>query len=415
MAFFQPGAFQANAFQGPIVPVDGVGDAGAATSALAIEAGATISLEWKTDITESISGLEQRAACRGKPRLRIEFSSLLSDAQHRHTLSLLAGMAAAAPQFLIALPYEDLSVVSSTSSTILVSSLALCDWAVPGQRIVVVSPVGEMGEAVIQLAAGETLSIDADLTAVAVEGARVMPAIGVLLESEQGFSRYQVNLGRWDLAARAVLPGYGASTIAGTGAAVTRHDDMPVWDRGVAKRQAEQPLLTGVELADLGGRISALSSYTQAAWTRAMRHVNSRRAEWQWLKLFLDTIQGRRRAFLLPTGRPDLVPIGDASSGTLTVEGPPVANAPDYAGDWFPSLAHRRLRLLLVDGTVAYRTVIATAAATGSQDLALAEPVVGAIARVEFLETCRLASDTVSVTWTGSGFETQLAARVVQQ
>jgi hypothetical protein len=57
----------------------------------------------------------------------------------------------------------------------------------------------------------------------------------------------------------------------------------------------------------------------------------------------------------------------------------------------------------------------AVAAGSGTQDLALAldAPLAGAVARVELLETVRLASDSVAVRWTGRVFEADLNARVV--
>lgn len=404
---FQADAFQTDAFQ---VAIAGVGDAGAATFALAVELGATVTWSWQTDIISSLSGLETRAASRSKPRQKLAFSTILTDAQHRATLATLAINAVDAPAFLVALPYEDLTVVSSTSSTVTVHTLAYCDWAVAGQRVAVMSPTGVIGEAVVQWMSGSTIGVDADLTAVAVEGARIMPCVGVHLEAEQGISRWQVKLARWDLAARAILNGYGATSTVGVGATVATFDGLPVWDRGVAKREADQPLMSGVELADLGGRISSLPSWTRAAWSRAMRIASHRRAEWQWFKLFLDTVQGRRGAFLLPTGRPDLVPVGDASSGTLTVEA-----AADYVGAWFPSTAHRRLKLTKTDETFVYREVTACSDAGATQDLALDSAVTGALAKVELLEQVRLERDEVSVTFGSHGFEAGLSARVVQQ
>lgn len=417
MANIEPGP--ASAAAGAVMPrlhADGYGPAGVATFAMAVEAGATITYEWQTNIIEASSGLEQRAACRAKPRQRYAFSSLLSDAQHRSVLSTLAGIAHTAPVFLLGLAHEAMTVVSSTGSTITVHSLAFCDWAVGGQRVVVVSPAGVTGGAVVQSAAGATLTIDADLTAIAIDGARVMPAMAVLLEPEQAMSRQRAGMGAWELAARAVLNGFAPGSTVGAGATVTTYDGLPVWDRGVAKQQAEQPLLTGAELVDLGGVISSLPSYTVSAWARAIAIKaggGRARGEWQWLKKFLDTVQGRRAAFLLPTGRPDLAPVGDASSGTLTIVGPD-AGGVNYVGSWFPSLAHRRLRIVLADGTAAYREVTACSNAGATQDLALDSGLAGAIARVEFLETVRLVSDEVSVQLGAGQFEATMSARVVQ-
>jgi hypothetical protein len=59
--------------------------------------------------------------------------------------------------------------------------------------------------------------------------------------------------------------------------------------------------------------------------------------------------------------------------------------------------------------------VTAAAAGTKTQDLALDAPLAGAIAHVEFLETCRLDDDQVSVKWERRVFEAEMNSRVVQQ
>ncbi len=237
-----------------------------------------------------------------------------------------------------------------------------------------------------------------------------MPALAVYLEAEQGFGRHLNNLGRWDLVAREALSGYGATSTWGVGATVTTHDGMPVWDRGVALDVASQPIYTGAELVDLGAKISSWSTSDASNWGRAIRLASDTTAEWQWFKKFLSTVRGRQVAFLLPTNRPDMLPVGDASSGTLVITGA------DYVNDWYPSLAHRRVKLTKADGSIAYRTVTACSDnGNGTQNLTLAAAATGALARIEFLETVRFATDAISVTWRDATFESSPMATVVQQ
>jgi hypothetical protein len=192
---------------------------------------------------------------------------------------------------------------------------------------------------------------------------------------------------------------------------------MPIWDWGILKGGAiAQPLYSGATTVDLGGRLSALQAFDRVDWGRFLRIESSDQAHWQWFKLFLDTVCGARVAFLLPTGRPDLVAIGDASSGILTIEGVDV----DYLGDWFPSLAHRRIRIVKTDGTSAYRTVTTAEDAGATQNLTLSSALVGAIDHIEFLETCRLEADSsgrteVVAKWDDATFFSAIPARVVQQ
>lgn len=416
-SWFGPRATIADAV---VPPVGGTGD----VLAMDVQSGSKVTFSWLTDVLKSWSGKEQRIAINSMPRQRYEFSSLLTDGQTREVFSLLAGAANDGVLFLLGLAYEALTIVSSTSSTIAVQSTTFADWAVPGQRIMVVSRDGlTNGTATIQSAGGGVININADLTAIALPGARVMPAQGVYLEPDQSLGRYRVNAGTIDLAARAARHKFGLSSNFGIGATVNTFDvdgdgvAIPLWDFGIDTDGGvtAHPIYSGTELVDLGGLVTARANYTQSDWGRGIRIASGRTVDWQWLKALLANIRGRQRTFLLPTGRSDLIPVGDASSGTLTVQGPPTAGAPDYANDYFPSLAHRRIKLFKTDGTIAYRKVTSAAGGAGTQDLVLNSALSGALARVEFLELVRLESDDVTVTWQGHVFSCALSARVVQQ
>lgn len=399
--------------------VAGIGSAGAATFAMDVESGSTVTYQWQTDIGTMWNGTEQRRSVLPKPRQSFGFTSLLTDAQQREVLATLAGNAVEAPVFLLGIAYEALEVASSTSTTITVHApvdgglLQYVDWDEPGQRIVVKHPVsGALGQAVIQSSAGAVITIDADLTAFAVPGALIMPAQGVYLDANQELPRYQTTLGEWKLSAHADRFRYGSTGSVGRGATVATHDDLPVWDWGIeVSGTVRQGLLSGVDRVDLGAKISAIQAFARANWNRTLGMHSSQRRAFQWLKKFLDTVVGGRKAFLLPTGRPDLVPIGDASSGTLVIDSSTV----DYIADWYPSLAHRRIKIVKTDGTSAYRTIESTTDNGATQDLALDSALAGAIDHVEFLETARLEGDSVTVTWEGRIFTAPMSAVVVQQ
>lgn len=404
----RPPAVIANGLVAPIGP-------GGTVLAIAAEAGSRVTMSWVTDVMKSWSGMEQRVSLNRWPRLRFDFAAKLTDAENRRLLSELAGSAASAPVFLLGMAHEDMSIVSSAGTAITVPSLALCDWAQPGRRVVVVSPSGSTVDGVIQSASGVTITTTTDLSATATPGSGIMPACPVYLDGDQAFGRYRTKMGTWSLVARAERP-FAVPTM-GVGATVTTYDGLPVWDLGNATNFAAQPLRSGVDLVDMGGRIGALGNFTEVNWGRALVVAGRGRADWQWLKAFLDAVRGQQMPFLLPTGRPDLVVAsGDASGGTVIVQGPPTTDAPDYVNDWFPSLAHRRLRLLKADGTAAYRTITgAIDNGNGTQTLTLDSALAGALSRLEFLETVRLDSDDVAVSFGSPGFSASLSALVVQR
>lgn len=394
-----------------IVPI---GPAGAATIAMAVESGLRITMSWLTDVLPAINGVEQRRTINRWPRLRFQFSSKLTDAQHRALMSTLAGNAHQAPILLLGLAHEQMTIASAVGVALQVHSLGLCDWAQSGRRVVVASPTGLALDGVVQLASGDTITTTTDLSAIAANG-RIMPALQVVLDPEQSMGRHRTNRGEWNMVAFSERP--LSVPTAGVGATVNTYEGLPVWDLGIPLTFAQQPMRSGTDLVDLGGRVGAFGSFSTPSWDRALRFDSSKPVDWQWFKAFLDTVRGQYRAFLVPTGRPDLVVAsGDASGGTLLVQGPPTANAPDYLASWFPSLAHRRLKLVKADGTAAYRTVSgAIDNGNGTQTLTLSASLAGALARVEFLETCRLKTDDVTVLFEGPRVRCDLAAQVVQR
>jgi hypothetical protein len=412
-AFFGPQLLIANP---TITPV---GSAGDGTFAIDVEEGATVTYSWLTDTMKALSSKEQRFAAAYRPRQRYEFTTKLSQAKMRRYLSALAGSASSAPQYLLGLSFEGFTVAAGSSGNVVQvhpGMLAICDWASVGQRVIVVKGDGTFGSSYITSFGGTAITLFDDLSAYAVEGARIMPVVEIYLDPNQPIGQHPKNLTQWDLAAIAVRRSF-AGGLVGQGAAITTYDGLPVWTAGVGvSNVAQQPMMSGTELLDLGGSISAIGSYTVPDWGRQVRMASSDPADWQWTKKFFDTVNGGRVAFLLPTGRQDLVHVGDASTGTLVVQGPPTEDAPDYVNDWFPSLAHRRLMIVKADGTVAYREVNSCLDnGDGTQNLVLDSALAGAIDHVQFLEQVRLDGNELRVSWTSWGFATTFTVRVVQR
>lgn len=386
-------------------------DAGVGLLPIDIQAGATITYSWLTDVMKAISGLEQRVALRSHPHQKYDFPILLGDDKGRAMLAMLSRHAHTAALFRVSLPHESMLVKSSTSGTIETYGLTFCDWNVAGQRILVLKGDGTTGETVAASSAGATLTVDNNLTAAAVDGSTVMPTMPVYLEPSQQIGRYAKNLDTIDLVAHAAISALGFGTM-GSGATVTEYDGMPVWTWGIEVDSiVSQPLESGTTLINNGLKVGALATMAASDWIRDLKVTSTRRSDWQWLKAFLSTVRGRLRAFLLPTGRPDLVPIGDASSGVLTID----STDANYVTDWWPSLAHRRIRIVLTTGVAHMRTISSASGTTPTQSLVLSSPLAGAIDHVEFLETARLEKDEVAVRWDSPVFSSQFQARVVQR
>lgn len=413
------------------------GAAGAATFVLSIEGAKTI-YSWATDIFTSYSGKEKRSSPFGSPRIRIEGNAFLLDADDRDVKAALFRAAAQGSIFLLALPFEELTIAAdSPNSSITVDATAGCDWAQPGQRAVIVGVDGSTTFVVVQSATPTSIAIvRSDVSGNLVFGAlgtlgnaggRIMPLLPVLLEPQQGFARYPVSVDLWAMRVRAAVPGWAGTDSMGAGASILSLAsgqaiaassfsdlDHPIWDRSNAiEGTGSDALMSGVELVDLGALPLAIGGQDVPDWARPIRFMSSSATDWQWFKAFLRHLRGRQGAFLLSTNRSDLV-FDSFIAGGMKVKSSAIDGAGDYTA-WFASAGHRRLAVTTTDGYVQYVEVFSAGDnGDGTISLSLNIGVFGPVDKISFLELVRLESDDVEVTWDGGTFSVDLVARVVQ-
>lgn len=438
-AALYPYLFRPAQFVTPVAPaIPGVGSAGSATFVLGLESGAKTTYSWSTDVMLSYSGKEQRQSTYGSPNRRIDGTAFVVDAVDRDIKGALVRAAAAGSTFLLALTTEAAQIsVSSPNSTLNVASTAQIDWALPGQRVVVIGTNGVTQRAIVQSATPTTIPVvlcDASwnfafgaLGATGAAGGMIVPCVQVLLDAVQGFARYVDRVDLWALRARANAYGWAGVDSMGVGATVTTYDDvLPVpvanltddslliWDRTNENGgTANDSMVTRVDVVDMGALLFSIGGNAVPTWTRPIRMRSSSQDDWQWFKAMVRHLRGMQVAFLLPTHRPDLVPLGVVAGG-LSVQSSSVAGAGDYAS-WFASAAHRRLAVTTTDGAVTYLTVIAvTDNGDGTLTLGVDTLVAGTISMLSLLETVRLDSDDVVVTWDGPTFTAELSAITVQ-
>lgn len=387
--------------------------------------GSSVTYSWATNVLPARDGTEQRIALRSCPRESYEFSTLLSSSQAAQLQSALFLGAPGGNAFGVPLMHESLLVtLTTTANVITVTTTALSDWCEIGQRVLVLAPNGsDTAIGVIQSFTATTIRLDVAVGAAGKRGARIMPVMPCYLEDTQGFGLYPVNAGTYELKARAVYFGNKTGAWTAVGATVTTYTDPvtsvvhPVFDRGLVNEDTTpRALQFGTEISDRGGLLLMTARQDNPDVAREIRVRCHTDADRQWLKKFQGTVFGCQRTFLLPTWDPDLVPLSDASTGVLTVVGPPAASQ-DYASIWAQSGAHQHLQLLKTDGTVAYRTVMDAANnGDGTSDILLDTALSGALARVSFLELCRFDSDDIVVRYETAGVgDAVIPARVVQQ
>jgi len=433
-AFASPGRFVT-----PVAPaISGFGAVGAATFVLGLESGARITFSWATDVIATYGGQEQRQSAFGSPRRRIEGNAFVLDAADRDVKGALVRAAAQGSTFLLAIPMEEVSIAADSPGSVLnVTTTVGHDWALPGQRIVIAGTDGSTTRAIVQSTTSTTIAIViasagwnfafGALGAAGRAGGRAMPVVQVLLDPDQGFARYPTAIDLWSLRAIASVFGWAGVDSMGTGTAITSYtavdpvpvaaltdDDLLIWDRvNAIDGTASESMLGHTEIVDLGALPFSIGGAAVPNWQRSIRMRSTSRDDWQWLKAFVRRLRGRQGAFLLPTNRPDLVPVGIVSGG-VTVQSPTVIGAGDYTS-WFVSLAHRKLAIATTDGAVQYAGVTDTHDnGDGTITLTLDSGVFGTLAKISFLELVRLTSDDVEVSWDGAVFTCDLGAVSVQ-
>ncbi len=109
----------------PPIPPEGV-----ATFAMLIEAGLTVTYAWQTDIFKSFSGKERRASVLDAPRQTYNATAVLIDDAVLTTRTELASSASTGSVFMLALPYEGVTISETSSGNIIpvASTAALASW-----------------------------------------------------------------------------------------------------------------------------------------------------------------------------------------------------------------------------------------------------------------------------------------------
>lgn len=215
-------------FFGPLLPDPGpaldlvtpTDPLGVATFALDLDSALDMTLEWQTDVGKWNDGTELRGAVGDDPRRRFRGSALLiGGVSVRDLRAKLRQFAHTGATFSLGLPFESLLLAADASGTTLTvkpGALASCDWANPGQRVVVVGKNRTAITAVVQSASGTTITLDVAPGVVGREGGRVMPIIPVHLTPQQGFQRYTPSDGieRWAIDASASSFGWTMQPVA---------------------------------------------------------------------------------------------------------------------------------------------------------------------------------------------------------
>jgi hypothetical protein len=194
----------------------------------------------------------------------------------------------------------------------------------------------------------------------------------------------------------------------GTGAALTMHASMPVWDRRLINSGTNTDSISApVQIVDHGGIPYAVSLADTPKWGRAIVHKQRGLAEWQWMKLFFVTVRGPARAFWLSTWREDLTVVASSGS-TITVRGDVTT--------WWPRL-REHLHVREANGSHVYCAITdATNNGDGTWDIITDAAPFTAPAGASWLELCRFAEESFTIAFSqGASFSLSTRALVVPQ
>lgn len=367
---------------------------------------------YATDILRARSGKERRIALMSIPREYHEFSTVLdSDKARVLRGDLLQGITTGVA-FSVSVPSEALAVTSYAGAVLTVPTTTLSDWMANGRSVVVTASNGTQLITTVSSFTATTITLGASPSA-GLAGVLIIPLQAVQMDDAQQFGKYAVNVQRADIKAEALSP----PELAGTGATLTTHAGLPVVDRTIdASALVAEALIAQTERVDFGIVQATMFPRSIADWARTISLVCNRNTERQWIKKFFATVKGKQKPFLLPTWTPDLTIHTQPSSTALRIFGPPTAGTTNYVAQWFASLAHRNIQLVMSTGTILYRTISAAVDnLDGTQTLTMNASVTGTVAMCSLLETCRLDDDELRIVYTGQRGDVQLQARVVQQ
>jgi len=429
--------YQAFVDEGLQLAISGSGDIGSTTFVLSLEPGTKVIYSWSTSIITMYSGTEQRISPFAQPKRRFEGTAFLLDGSSRDIRGTLMRTAAAGSTFMLALPFEEIVITADSPGLVIAVQVSVdTDWDIPGQRCIVLAPDGTSVGVVIQGSTSTTITVarvDANGNVIASTlgtagraGGRLMPIIPVLLDPQQGFTRYPVSVDLWSIRARAAGFGYAGSDAMGVGGLMTTFTDGPnvpfasltdedllIWDRiNATEDTTSEALDGGNEVVDLGALPFNIGARDTPDWARSVRYRSSSVADWAWFKAFIRHLRGRQGVFALSTNTPDLVFITTVSGG-IKVQSSSVAGAGDYVS-WFASGAHRRLAIT-ASGQVGYFEVLGvTDNLDGTLTIALDVSVSGTVTKVSFLEQVRFERDDIEVMWDGGTFEINEPVSVCQ-
>jgi hypothetical protein len=188
--------------------------------ALVLEGACKITLKWDTGISFALDGSERRSCNNDDPTRRYEGIVHLAGDEVRTARARLARGSAQGATYLLGLPFDELigsSPAVGAELPVNPAFLALCDWAVDGQRVVVSHQLYGSVADVIQSVGPDSITIANAPGNIGSRGFRVMPADSILLDQQQGIMRLPTKVGetleKWQLRGSSSIANYSQAPL----------------------------------------------------------------------------------------------------------------------------------------------------------------------------------------------------------
>lgn len=352
-------------------------------------------LQFKTSITRSQDGTEQREAMRRNPRLTLQFGTVLTQAGlQRHMADLAAG---SSELFYLPFSWRNVDLDSpATAGSAILEVVEVPFWLVPGSLIVISDGATEEAAEVASVS-GTTVTLVADLSLGYAAGSRVNQAYlaraqdNVQFEATlsglwQGNIRYDVDPGSLAEAAPTSTPG--------------TFEGREVWMEKPNWRRAPRLQFEGERsVFDPGrGKIALAAWENDIKQTVTLEYTGLNRDRSEALIAFFKRMKGRRTGFYMPTWADD-VPVETTSlAGTSSLE----VTGGGFRAAYENSRVYNVLAARWSGGSYQVNRVVGFADAGGNTSLTMRDAWAQDVTpetTISFCPQWRFASDTLSVEW----------------
>lgn len=224
-------------------------------------------------------------------------------------------------------------------------------------------------------------------------GSRIVPVEFSYTENNTSYSPFIINAAKMSVtmttSAHRVPGGKGA-------AALTTYNGKNVLDKNPLAIGGSEVFSQSQRRLDFGGKVQIETVQTYANINSGRSYLSNTKADRQWWKSFLTSINGSQKSFYCSTYRHDMTVTSQPAIGGTTFD----VDAASEAEGWDDTTSHLHLAISTEDGTIQYKEIdpAGTTDTTITITSGLTATAPGSnILKVSFLELVRIGSDEIAI------------------